>query len=150
VSWSGVLSTIDSHLVAAGLTLTPPVTAIRAGEPDAVTTPVFAYWYGGDRESTTGGNTLSKTNLQESVIIRGYFPGSLRVMSQDATLEVLLQSAKAAIRSRLWGDGYLGGNCITLDVGDTAAGWSVVGNAIVRTFEFVLWVDLPEVDTIAP
>ena len=145
-----MLSTIDSHLVAAGLTLTPPVTAIRHGEPDAVTTPVFAYWYAGDRESTTGGNTLGKTNLQEGIVIRGYFPGSLRVMSQDAVLEVLVQSAKAAIRNRLWGDGYLGGNCISLELENTVAGWSVVGNAVVRTFEFVLWVDLAEVDTIAP
>ena len=98
MSWAGVLSTIDAHLVTAGATLTPPVTAIRQGEPDAVTTPVFAYWYIGDRESKTGGNTLARTNLEEGVLIRGYFPGSLRVKSQDAALEVLVQAAKAAIR----------------------------------------------------
>ena len=47
-----------------------------------------------------------------------------------AALEEYIVAAKAAIRSRLWGDGFLGGNCITLDVGPTVAGWSVIGGAI--------------------
>lgn len=149
MTWAGALSVLDAHLVTAGATLTPPVTAIRQGEPDEVNVPVFAYWYTGDRESTTGGNTLARTNLQEGIVIRGYFPGSLRVKSQDATLEVMIREAKAAIRSALWGDGYLGGNCITLTLEDTVSGWSVVGGALCRTFEFVVWIDLPEVDVVA-
>ena len=150
MAWADLLAVVDTHLVAAGATLTPPVTGIRHGEPDAVTTPVFAYWYGGDRESTTGGNTFGKTNIEEMLIIRGYFPGSLRVKSQDAALEELIRAAKAAIRLRLWADGQLGGNAIGIDLDPTLSGWSVVGGSIVRTFEFVLWCDLAEVDTIAP
>lgn len=150
MSWSGVLTAIDAHLVAAGATLTPTVTAVRQGEPDAVTTPVFAYWYAGDRESETGGNTFGRTNIEEAVVIRGYFPGSTRVRSQDATLEELVQAAKAAIRARIWADFELGGNAIGVDIQPTTSGWAQVGDSFARTFEFTVWVDLAEVDPITP
>ncbi len=150
MSWAGVIAAIDAHLVAAGASLTPSVTAVRQGEPDAVTVPVFAYWYAGDRESETGGNTFGVTNLEEAVAVRGYFPGTVRAKSQDATLEVLIQAAKAAIRSALWADALLGGNAIGIDITPTQSGWTQVGDALARSFEFTVWVDLAGVDDITP
>jgi hypothetical protein len=149
MTWAGALSAIDAHLVAAGATLTPPITAVRQGEPDAVNTTTFAYWYGGDRPED-GANTLGQTTIEELVVIRGYFPGSIRTLSQDATVEVQLQAAKAAVRTRLWGDIDLGGHAIGLALDPTQTGWTVVGDALCRMFEISLWVDLGFVDTISP
>jgi hypothetical protein len=150
VSWAGVITAIDANLVAAGATLTPIIDAIRQGEPDAVDMPLIAYWYGGDRESQTGGNTFGKTNLEELVYVRIYFPGSIRADSLDSSLEVRIRNAKAAVLHALWGDASLGGNAIGLDVQDTTSGWAAVGNALCRVVELAIWVDLAELDDIIP
>jgi hypothetical protein len=149
VTWSGALTVIDARLVTAGAGLAAPITAVRQGEPDAVTTRTLAYWYGGDRPED-GANTLGQTTVEELIVIRGYFPGSIRALSQDATVEIQLQAAKAAVRAALWGGFTLGGNCIGLDLDPTETGWTVVGDALCRMFEIKAWIDLGQVETIAP
>src|SRR3990172_5690158 len=112
MSWTGVIAAIDADLVAAGATVSPAIVTIRQGEPDAVNLPVIGYWYVGDRESLTGGNTFGKTNIEEGVLIRIYRPGSVRATGLDDSLEVWVRSAARACKAALWGDAPLGGKSI--------------------------------------
>src|SRR3972149_3011596 len=83
MSWAGVIAAIDADLVTAGATLSPAITEIRQGEPDAVNMPIIGYWYVGDRESLTGGNSFGKTNIEEGGLVRIYRPGSARAATPD-------------------------------------------------------------------
>lgn len=151
MSWEAALDVIDAHLLAAGATLTPKVTTVRDSEPDALSTvPVFAYWYAGDRESSTGGNTLTRTNLEEGVRIQVYVPSSIRLPTVAGTLERYLRAATRAVKAQLWGDASLDGNVIGIDLDGTETGWFEVSGILARTAGFTAWLDLAEVDVIAP
>jgi hypothetical protein len=155
MTWAGVLSTVSTHLTTAGATLSSPdtgtaVTNIQAGEPSGVTQPSLHYWYDGDRESTTGGNTLTKVNMEELVRIGIFVPVGLnRSPAKDAVVETFMRNAKFAILDALWGDVQLGGNCIGIEIPPVESGWTVVGDTLCRTVQILLWVDLAEVHTIA-
>jgi len=149
MSWAGIIAAIDADLVAAGATVSPAILTIRQGEPDTVNLPVIGYWYVGDRESLTGGNTFGKTNIEEGVLIRIYRPGSVRATSLDDSLEVWIRSAIRACKAALWGDAHLGNNAIGLDITDTVAGWENIGNVLCRIATFTVWVDEAFVDDIA-
>ena len=148
MSWAGVIAAIDADLVTAGATLSPAISEIRQGEPDVVNTPIIGYWYVGDRESETGGNSLTKTNIEEGVLVRIYRPGSVRATSLDDSLEVWVRGAVRACKAALWGDVYLGGNSIGLSITDTVAAWENVANVLCRTATFTVWVDQAFVDDI--
>src|SRR3972149_2432195 len=122
MSWAGVIAAIDADLVTAGATLSPAITEIRQGEPDAVNMPIIGYWYVGDREAEAGGDSLTKTNIEEGVLARISRPGSVRATSLDDSLEVWVRSAVRACKAALWGDAHLGGDRIGLDGPDTRAG----------------------------
>src|SRR3989304_2987544 len=149
MSGAGVIAAIDADLVTAGATLSPAITEIRQGEPDAVNMPIIGYWYVGDRESLTGGNSFGKTNIEEGVLVRIYRPGSVRATSLDDSLEVWVRSAVRACKAALWGDAHLGGNSIGLDITDTVAAWEAIGNVLCRIATFTVWVDEAFVDDIA-
>src|SRR3970040_1661266 len=118
------------------------------GGPGAVNTPIIGYWDVGDRESETGGNSLTKTNIEEGVLVRIYRPGSVRATSLDDSLEVWVRSAVRACKAALWGDVYLDGNSIGLSITDTVAAWENVANVLCRTATFTVWVDQAFVDDI--
>ncbi len=151
MSWDGALGALEADLVAAGATLTPKITTVREGEPDALSTvPVLAYWYAGDRESSTGGNTLTRTNIEEGVRIQVYVPGSIRLPNVTASTERYLRAAVRAVKAALWGDASMGGNTIGIDLDGTETGWFEVSAVLARTAGFTAWLDLAEVDVIAP
>ena len=151
MTWAQVMAAVETDLVAAGATLDPAILSVRQGEPDTVSVPLIAYWYEGDRESLTGGNTLTRTNLEEGIRVRIYRPGSVRAPVKDAGWEVWLREANRAVKDALWGDFTVGGTGpIGIDLDATSTTWLIVGDALCLTAEFVLWIDLAEVDTIAP
>ena len=150
MSWDLAMVALNAHLVAAGATLSPKVTTIWDGEPNAVNGPLFASWYAGDRESTSGGNSLSKTNIEEGVVVTIYWPTSVRFPSGAMALERWLRAAVRAVKHELWADTDLGGNAIGIDVGDASATWDIPGGALCRIARFTLWVDEAWVDDIAP
>lgn len=152
MSWDGVLSTFEAHLRSAGATLSPKATDIRHGEPKDFSTakPVIAWWYAGDRESTTGGNTLTRTNIEEGLHVQVYLPGTVRLRNQTDDTERWLRAAVRAIKAALWGDASLGGNAIGLDLDGSETGWFEVSAVLARTVGFTAWIDLPEVDVIVP
>lgn len=152
MSFSGAITTIESHLTAAGAAVSPAITTISAGEPAAVTVPTLAWWYLGWRPWEQ--NTLAKTQVQEGIAIRAYFPGSIRVSasgSLNSTLESRLQAIGAALRTRVWGDVDLGTNATGIGIsveGLPLAGWTQVGSSLCRITGFDLWFDVAEPDPI--
>lgn len=151
MSWDGALAALKADLVAAGASITPKITTIREGEPDALSTVgVIAYWYAGDRESSTGGNTLTRTNIEEGIRIQVYVPGSIRLPNVTASTERYLRAAVRAIKAQLWADASLDSNTIGIDLDGTETGWFEVSAVLARTAGFTAWLDLAEVDPILP
>jgi hypothetical protein len=149
MSWSGVLSTVQTHCETAGAALTPPITYVRASEPVAVPQDMIAYWYDGDQESTTGGNTFGKVNTQERLTITFYWRVEDRKDSYAADLEVTARTANRALHAALWGDVKLGGNCIGIDMGPTQMAWAQhEPGKWARTLTATLIVDLAETEDI--
>lgn len=153
MSWEAALDTLQAHLVAAGAAVTPRITDVRHGEPKDLRSAkaVLAYWYVGDRESQTGGNTLTKTNIEEGVRIQLYVPGSVRLRNQTDAAELYIRAVVREIKRRLWGDGDLGqADVIGLDIDGTETGWFEVSGVEARTAGFTVWIDQPFVDDITP
>lgn len=148
MTWVGVISAINTNLETAAASASIPL--VRQGEPDNLNTDCIYYEYAGDRESRTGGNTLTKTNVEERVRVTVLLRGSVRATAIDSSLEVRLRDAARACKAALWGDWSLGGNCIGLSVDDTETGWVNIGDQLARFAAFDLLIDLAEVDTIAP
>lgn len=151
MTWAGVLTNYHAHLVTAGATLSPKITTVLRGQPSALTTvPIVAYWWGGRRESSTGGNTLTKVNVEEALVTMIYVPESVRLPNRAQTVEDYLRDAVNAFQNQLWADYDLGGACLGIaDLDAVEAGWATVSNIEARIASFTTWVDLAEVHTIA-
>jgi hypothetical protein len=154
MSWSGVLTTLDAILVTAGKIATladaNKVTLVRQGEPGGVNVPTLAYWWTGDRESQTGGNSLNKTNVEEGLQIMAYWPVQDRSEGLMDRLENDIRTMKQAITAGLWGDATLGGNCIGITIDSVTGGWQDINGRYARVLDMRVWIDLAFVDDIAP
>jgi hypothetical protein len=148
--WQETLDLIKAHLLAAGATLDPKLTDVRDHEPTDIrmTAPLAAYWYAGDRESETGGNTMTAVNIEEGIRIQVYWPDSVRM--EAGAVERYLRAAVRAIKARLWNDASLGGHTIGLDLDGSETGWFEISGIVARSVGFTAWLDLAEVATIAP
>ena len=154
MSWSGALTTLETHLTTAAATVNALDTGkdpfrVRRGEPFSLMSRQVAYWYEGDQESRTGGMTLGKNNIEEKVTVRWYWPVLNRDDTWVAALEVQLQAANRATQGPLLGDVTLGGNSIALFLGETTAGWQNVGEAWVRVLTIPVFVDQAWTEDIA-
>lgn len=150
MSYEAAMTVIGNHLTTAGNSTTPKTTYVRRGEPITMPdTPMLAWYYDGERESSTGGNTMGgKTNIEAKVIIAGLYPIGDTGDHVSAALDAWTFATVRAITAALWADAELGGNTIGIDVEDPAPMWWSEGG-FVRGFEIPVWLDLAEVDTIA-
>ena len=153
MSWSGVLTTIDTHLATAAGVVNALDTDkepfdVRRGEPFGALKRQVAYWYNGDQESG-GGNTLSAENVEEKVVIRWYWPVLNRDDNFSSYIETQLRAANRATHSALLGDDHLGENCTALRIDDTSAGWQNVGEAWLRVLTIPIRIEMVDVATIA-
>jgi hypothetical protein len=150
-SWAGALAAVQADLVLAAAVVNalfpdkdPFVPA--PGEPVSGLARRLRYWYDGDQESTTGGKTLGKNNVQEKVTIRWYWPVLNRDDKWTSDLEVQLQAANRATQKYLLLDEHLKNagteNCIGVDIGPGSAGWQQVGEAWIRVLSLPLLVDM--------
>lgn len=124
----------------------------QRGEPSNLTLfKGVAYWYEGFQESSTGGNSLTKVNIQEKITIRWYIP----VISRDAGFaerqEDQMQAANAATLTQLWSDPHLsaapdviGG----LEITGSSTAWQAVNEQWSRVLSIPVLIDLSWVATI--
>ena len=153
MAWSDLLSVLNAHLVTAGATLTPAITYVRRGEPVSIPVDTIAYWYDGDQESSTGGNTFTKVNVGERITITVYFRVGDHKDSYDANLDERIRAANRAIQARLWGDTHIGENCIGLAIENTRTAWVQydVGppERWAKTLTIPIAVDMAETESIS-
>ena len=151
MSWSGALTAYHAHLTTGGAAVSPAITTIMRGQPTGLTTvPIISYYWGGRRESSTGGNTLTKVNVEEALVTTIYVPESVRLPNRATTIEDYLRDAVNACQDAIWGDVQLGGNSIGLsEISAVESGWASVSNVEARTASWTCWVDLAEVHSIA-
>lgn len=150
-TWAGALAAIQADLTLAAAV----VNALDANKEAFVPAPGEAisaierrvrYWYDGDQESSTGGKTLGKNNVQEKVTIRWYWPVVNRDDRWISDLEGQLQAANRATQKYLLLDEHLKNtgteNAIGIEVGPGSAGWQNVGEAWIRVLTLPLLVDM--------
>lgn len=154
MTWAGVLTALDTDLAAAAAvvnaldTSKDPFSVLR-GEPAGILARRVAYWYEGDQESSTGGRSFGKNNVEEKVTIRWYWPVLNRDAQFSSYVEGQMQAANRATASALLGDSQLGGNAIGLAIDTTSAGWQQVGEAWVRVLSIPIRIDMAWTEDIA-
>ena len=148
MSWSGVLSTLDSHLATAAAAINAldatqePFIVRPGGEPFSAVARQVSYWYEGDQESTTGGNTFGKANRMEKLTIRWYWPMLSRDPVFATRVEVQMEAANRATQAAIMGDDHLGENAIATFIEETTAGWQQVSEAWIRVLTIPIRIDL--------
>lgn len=153
MTWAGALNALETALNAAAATVnaldtTEDPFACHAGELASPIKRDLRYWYAGDQESSSGGNTLSKANVEEKITIRWYWPVKNRDDVESNELEVQLQAANRATQAQLLADAHLGEHAIALRIDDTSTAWQQVGQAWIRVLTIPIRIDLAEVSTI--
>jgi hypothetical protein len=150
MSFSGALTTIGTHCTTAGTALTRTVADVGRGEPATPPGPCIRFWYVGDGDPTRfAARTLKDVTVGERVMIRLYLPVSNRDSAPAQTVESDLQAFVVALKTALWGDSQLGGNCADLDVGAAETGWLLLDGGAWRTVSVPLTLDLVGVYTLA-
>lgn len=134
-----IATEIGSLLTSAAASVAPPTADVRAGEPDVVNVPTFAYWYTGT--GTWDANTLSVTQETSDWHIRVILPAGPRFVPADQALDDWLERAVSAIRGQFYGHVGLNGAASGggLELTDAKAGWIAVPNT---QFERVVDMDL--------
>jgi len=154
MSWAAALTALETNLTAAAAVVNAldpgkDPFVVHAGEALSALQRSLRYWYDGDQESSTGGRTLTRNNVQEKVTVRWYWP----VMNRDdkwiSQLEVQLEAANRATQAALYGDSLLGDNAIGLEVLETSTGWQQVREAWVRVLTIPVLIDMAWTEVIA-
>lgn len=150
MTFSAAMSTLNTHLVTVGATLSPKITDIGQGEPGVPPGRCARYWYEGDGPPARMGatRTLRDQMVGEKVTIRCYWPVAGRDKAVASALEVDVQAAARAIKNALIGDSTLGAACVDLEVGDADTGWLLLDGASYRTLTIPLVLDFVDIDTI--
>jgi heat shock protein HslJ len=148
-NWGALMTAVDAHLVAAGATLTPPITKVRRGPAFSIPTDMFAYWYDGRQPSRTGGNTFAKTNIEERLTVELYIRiGGETGDDYSAAVEDRMRAATSAVCNRLWGDWDLGGNAIGISIEATSTDRLQVTGGAIYVVTIPVYIDLGDEDSI--
>lgn len=151
MSFTGSLTAIAAHCTTAGAAVTPAIETVRKGELQTAERQITIQ-YVGDTENPFGHHTLGKTQMGEKVAIKVWLPiWALDVATVEA-LEAQLQDVKARIKSLLWGDKKLGGECMDIEIGDASTEFETLiddPSKHYRTLTIPITIGLADVDTIS-
>ncbi len=151
MTWAGALAAVKADLTLAAAVVNALDTAKdpfapMPGEAPSVIERRLRYWYEGDQESTTGGKTFGKNNVQEKLMIRWSWPVVSRDDQWTENLEIQLQTANRATQKYLMLDEHLksGGieHAIGLEWSGGVAGWQNVGEAWIRVLSLSILIDM--------
>lgn len=149
-NFTTALSTLETHLVAAGTAITPAITDVSAGEPGVPPGACIRYWYTGDGDPKRMGRfVLNGESLGEQVTVRAYWPVATRDKAPAAALEAAVRALKVAIKTAINGDIDLGAACESVWIDDAQAGWLQLDGGTWRTLTVPLVLDMTDTDTIA-
>lgn len=144
------LATLETHLIAAGTSITPNITDVGSGEVGTPAGDVIRYWYEGDGDpSRMARRTLTRESLGERVMVQALWQVSSRDKPVAAKLETRVRALKVAIKTALLNDSDLGASCESVLVGDADAGWLAIGGGTWRSLSIPLVIDMTDTDTIA-
>ena len=118
MSWQTVLK---GHLVDAGAAVTPAILVVRMSIPQIrlfARSPAIWPW-----SLARGPDTIATRQVGEHLEIKVWLPVSSFELAAAEDLYTLLQTVKEQIKTRLEGDGQLGGFCERLDTEDAKADW---------------------------
>lgn len=151
MSFSGALTTLDTHLVAAGAAVSPAITDVAQGERTTGNSRID-YWFTeiGDPVRMGGAETLSDRMYGVTVLIRPHIAVSDRRETRNANVEARLYALSIDIVSRVMGDYTLGGNCAAGAWSGVSAGWTDNGGSMTRSADITFVFDFVEAITIAP
>ena len=148
---AAALAVLDTHLVAAGATISPAITDVAQGERANLHRRAD-YWLDGITapERFTGAHaTFTDWMVGIGVTCRFYLPVADRAETYAANIETDIYTLAFNLASRVMGDFTLGGNCTAITIHDIEFGWlSATGWLRVATIPLVL--DFVDQITIAP
>jgi hypothetical protein len=149
VTFANAMTTIGTHLAAAGTAVTPQILDVSRGAPVSVGARMIRYWYAGDAAPTRyqGQRTLTTEMIGRRVTIAVLWPVSDKAVL--ASLDAEIVAVETEIKTRLLGDSQLGGACDDLDVGYSEVDYPVVNGAQVAELTIPLTLDFGEAYTIA-
>lgn len=147
MSWANALSALKTNCTTAAADVTPAITLVRVGEPDALNQDTIALWPVGTRAP---GDTYTRVHLERGVQVTAYLRGSVRAGAIDETLEARLVAIEEALFTRLWADDECGGNAVGLTIESSTYGWEVLGDQLARSVTFTVWVWLASVASVSP
>ena len=116
MSWANALTAVRTHLEAAGLAVTPTIPVVRMAWEQLPERQITCEYDGDTDNPFTGGNTLAYRQVGEKLAIRVALPLGSSDKEEAEDTEVMLQTIKEQIVSRLAGDLGLGGNAIGLEI----------------------------------
>jgi hypothetical protein len=152
MTWATLQTVLRGHLTAAGAAVTPAVPVVRLAGP-ATPQRQITCEYAGDDDNPYAGNTLAQRQAGEKLEIKVWVPVTSTDVTAAEAVETLLLTLKEEIRTRLYGDMNLGGNCMGLTLGPSVAAWeqwpTKEGVAILRTLTIPLTVGMADLSTIS-
>lgn len=149
MTFANAITTIGTHLAAAGSAVSPTVVDVDRGAPVSVNARMIRYWYAGDQPAPhyPGGQTLTDVMVGERVTVACYWPITDKAVLRSLDAEV--QALKHEIKTRLIGDSTLGGACDDLTVGDAEVDYPIVNGAQTAELTIPLTLDFGTAYTIA-
>ena len=149
MSFSGALTTLDTHLVAAGAAISPKITNVAQGERASAARRID-YWFteAGGPARMGGQRTLTDEMFGVVILVRVCIPVTDRREALNAAIETDLYAISIDIADRVVGDSTLGGNCTDLRWDGVTTGWQDAGGTWLRIADITFTLDLVEQITI--
>lgn len=149
MTFPNAMTTIGTHLTAAGTAASPQIKDVDRGAPVDVPHRLIRYWWAGtsDPPHYDGNQTLTTRMIGQRVTVGVYVPIADRAVLRS--LDAELVAIQADIYTRLLGDSQLGGACDDLMVGDAEVDYPVINGAQVAELTIPLTLDFGEGYTIS-
>lgn len=144
MSFAGAMTTIGTHLAAAGSAVSPQVLDVARGAPVSVNTRLGRFWYAGtsDPPHYSGNQTLATRMIGQRVTVAFYWPISDKAVL--ASLDAEIVAVQGEVFTRLLADSQLGGECDDLMVGDADVDYPVINGQQTAELTIPLTLDFGE------
>lgn len=140
MSYSGSLAAILTHVTAAGAALTIAFTDVATGFP-VPKGRCIRIFYGGEGDPTDvmgARRTMTTELIAELTVIEAYWPVSEMGESGASDIDAEMVTLKQEIKTRLYGDSQLGGQCTDLTIDDAQPDFPVIAGTKYRSLTLIV------------